>query len=96
MGEIGQRRARRQLQRIVRRQMDVHVDQAGQGETSRKAGSGCGRRVADPRDRAAGNLDGSILSAAVHRVDDGDAVDLKPAFRSVSRWSWPLKSKAVE
>jgi hypothetical protein len=36
MLEIEQRRRRRQPQGIVRRQMDVHVDQAGQGEASRK------------------------------------------------------------
>ena len=78
--EIEQRRRGRQLQAIVRRQMDMHVDQARQGETSREFVRRWPMRVHDSGNRSTGDLDGRVGASALHRIDNGNAIDLKPAF----------------
>ncbi|MGZ3350614.1 MAG: hypothetical protein ACXU89_16900 [Xanthobacteraceae bacterium] len=94
--KIEQRGARRELQGVVRRQMHVHVDKAGQGVTAVKPGSHGGRRVANSGNRAVGEFYRRAGAPILHRVDDGDAGDLEDTFGGTARRRRPPQYQIAE
>src|SRR6266404_9158007 len=76
--------------------MDMHVDQAGQGEASREIVRRWAMRVHDSGNRSTGDLDGRVGASALHRIDNGNAMELKPAFCRARRRRRPLQAEVVE
>jgi hypothetical protein len=76
--------------------MNVHVDQAGEGEAARKIARGRGLRVRNGGDRSIRDLDGGVAAPALHRIDDGNAIELKFAFCRDWRGRRAPEAKVVE
>jgi hypothetical protein len=94
--EVEKRCTLGELQGVVRRQMDMHIDKSGQGETSGKLGRRPGGRVGNSRNRAAGYIKSRAGAPVVHRVDDGDAGDLEATLGETPGRARSPQSKPVE
>jgi len=92
---VEKRCASGELQAVVRRQMDMHVDKSGQRETSGKLGRR-GLRIGNSRNRAASHFNRRVRAPVVHWVDDGDASYLEPTLGGGLGRSRSPQSKAVE
>ena len=81
--------------------MDVHVDQAGQGEAAGviRLGFGrfgVGRALGDVRYRAIGKRKRRAGAPFVRRIDHGDAANAETALRGCSRRCLALQAEIGE
>ncbi len=74
----------------------MHVDQAGQGEASRKIARAWALCVQNGGDRSTRDLDGGVAAPVLHRIDDGNAIELKFACCRDWRRRRPPEAKVVE